>query len=343
MTVANKTLSRTKGQDKPILSVQGLKTFFDTPAGIVNAVDDVSFDLASKEILAIVGESGSGKTVTAQSILKLVPAPPGRYAGGKILIDGFDLLSKSELELEKIRGQRISMIFQNPRAALNPSFTVSTQLVETIRRHDPSISRVSAKNRMLELLSSVDFPDPKRVAASYPHQMSGGMCQRVGIALSIACEPEILIADEPTTGLDVLVQATILLLLKREHTRRKLPIILITHDLGVVRALATRVIVMYAGKIQEEGSADAVLSNPQHPYTKALINAVPHSRHSGRRLSQIKGQPPDLLKLPAGCSFSDRCQVAAPMCSASKPDLHLSPSGSKVRCHLFSSDRTSPL
>tara|TARA_B100000745_G_scaffold263365_1_gene187757 strand:+ start:2059 stop:3090 length:1032 start_codon:yes stop_codon:yes gene_type:complete len=343
MTVANKMLSRNRIQDKPILSVQGLKTFFDTPAGVVNAVDDVSFDLASKEILAIVGESGSGKTVMAQSILKLVPVPPGRYVGGKILIDGFDLLSKSELELEKIRGQRISMIFQNPRAALNPSFTVSTQLVETVRRHQPSISRANAKNRVLELLSSVDFPDPKRVAASYPHQMSGGMCQRVGIALSIACEPEILIADEPTTGLDVLVQATILLLLKREHARRKLPIILITHDLGVVRALATRVIVMYAGKIQEEGPADTVLSNPQHPYTKALINAVPHSRHSGQRLNQIKGQPPDLLKLPAGCSFSDRCQVAAPMCSASIPDLHLSPSGSKVRCHLFASDITSPL
>ena len=169
------------------------------------------------------------------------------------------------------------------------------------------------------------------------------MCQRVGIALSIACEPEILIADEPTTGLDVLVQATILLLLKREHARRKLPIILITHDLAVVRALSTRVIVMYAGKIQEEGSADTVLSNPQHPYTKALINAVPHSRHSGQRLNQIKGQPPDLLKLPAGCSFSDRCQVAVPMCSASIPDLHLSPSGSKVPCQLFSSDITNPL
>ena len=335
-------LSRNRRQDKPLLSVQGLKTVFDTPTGIVNAVDDVSFDLATKEILAIVGESGSGKTVTAQSILKLVPAPPGRYAGGKILIDGFDLLSKSELELEKIRGQRISMIFQNPRAALNPSFTVLTQLIETVKRHDPSISRANAEKRVLELLSSVDFPDPKRVAASYPHQMSGGMCQRVGIALSIACEPEILIADEPTTGLDVLVQATILLLLKREHARRNLPIILITHDLGVVRALATRVIVMYAGKIQEQGSADTVLANPQHPYTKALIDSVPNPRHSDRRLNQIKGQPPDLLKLPVGCSFNDRCQVATPMCSASMPNLRLSPSGSEVRCHLFPPASTTP-
>tara|TARA_B100000676_G_C18085859_1_gene854982 strand:+ start:4192 stop:5205 length:1014 start_codon:yes stop_codon:yes gene_type:complete len=325
-----------KRQDKSLLSVQGLKTYFDTPAGVVKAVDDVSFDLASKEILAIVGESGSGKSVTAQSILKLVPRPPGRYAGGKILIDGVDLLSTSEPELEDIRGQRISMIFQNPRAALNPSFTVLTQLVETIRRHNRSISRTEAEDRVLEILSLVDFPDTKRVAASYPHQMSGGMCQRVGIALSIVCEPEILIADEPTTGLDVLVQATILLLLKREHARRHLPIILITHDLGVVRALATRIVVMYAGKVQEEGSADTILSNPQHPYTKALIDAVPNSDRSGQRLSQIKGQPPDLLQLPTGCSFSDRCEVAIAMCSTSMPDLHPSPSGSKVRCHLFS-------
>lgn len=318
-----------------VLSVSNLQTHFATPAGVVKAVDDVSFDLRRDEILAIVGESGSGKSVTAQSIMKLVAVPPGRYAGGRIELDGLDILSMSEKTLERIRGERIAMIFQNPRAALNPSFTIETQIVETLRRHNPTLTKSAAVERSLELLRAVDFPDPPRVAASYPHQMSGGMCQRVNVALAMACDPEILIADEPTTALDVLVQATILLLLKRTHRERGLPIIVITHDFGVVRALATRVIVMYGGKIQEQGRADTLLANPQHPYTKALIGSVPKADEPNRRLYQIEGQPPDLSRLPCGCSFAPRCVFAMPKCRTKLPALYDSPAGSKVRCHLF--------
>lgn len=340
MAEASVDMTRGNGQEPEssvdtVLSVKNLKTYFDTPAGVVKAVDDVSFDLRKTDILAIVGESGSGKSVTAQSIMKLVAMPPGQYAGGRIELDGRDLLSLNDRALERVRGERISMIFQNPRAALNPSFTVATQMVETLRRHDRSLTKDKAVKRSMALLRAVDFPDPQRVAASYPHQMSGGMCQRVGVALSMACEPEILIADEPTTALDVLVQATILLLLKRAHIERGLPIILITHDFGVVRALATRVIVMYAGKVQESGPAEAILSNPQHPYTKALIDSVPKPDEPDRRLYQIEGQPPDLARLPAGCSFADRCDFAMAKCRTDAPSIHHSPAGTVVRCHLF--------
>ena len=318
-----------------VLSDDRLRTYFDTPAGVVKAVDDVTFRLHRGDILAIVGESGSGKSVTAQSLMKLVAMPPGRYAGGQVLMDGLDLLSQSERTLGAIRGKRISMIFQNPRAALNPAFTVLTQMVETLRRHNRSLSKLAAAKRATTLLRAVDFPDPERVAVSYPHQMSGGMCQRVGVALGTACEPEVLIADEPTTALDVLVQATILLLLKRAHAERGLSIILITHDFGVLRARATRVIVMYAGQIQEQGWVDEVLVNPQHPYTKALIQAVPDPESADRRLHQIEGQPPDLLSLPAGCSFADRCAFTMPRCHAERPGLHRLAAGTEVRCHLF--------
>ncbi len=340
MTEVSVESTRRNGQksepsDDTVLSVKNLKTYFDTPAGVVKAVDDVSFDLRRTDILAIVGESGSGKSVTAQSIMKLIAVPPGRYAGGRIDLDGLDLLSLNEKALERVRGERISIIFQNPRAALNPSFTVAAQLIETLRHHDRSLSKGEAAKRAVALLRAVDFPDPQRVAASYPHQMSGGMCQRVGFALSMACEPEILIADEPTTALDVLVQATILLLLKRAHVERGLPIILITHDFGVVRVLAMWVIVMYAGKIQESGPAETVLSDPQHPYTKALIYSVPKPDEPARRLYQIKGQPPDLSRLPSGCSFADRCEFVMAKCRTTAPELHRSPTGSTVRCHLF--------
>ena len=321
-----------------VLSVRNLRTWFDTPGGVVKAVDDVSFELRRGDVLAIVGESGSGKSVTAQSIMKLVARPPGRYAGGAVHMDGEDLLSLDERALEEIRGNRISMIFQSPRAALNPSFTVSTQMVETLRRHDPGLSKEEARRQALALLRAVDFPDPARVAASYPHQMSGGMCQRVGIALSLACDPRVLIADEPTTALDVLVQSTILLLLKRTYLAKGIPILLITHDFGVVRALATRVIVMYAGKIQEEGPVDSVLSEPQHPYTRVLIDSVPKAEHAERRLFQIEGQPPNLSRLPPGCSFAERCSFATATCHAEEPALRRSANGSLVRCHLVAPD-----
>lgn len=326
----------------PILSVCGLRTYFFTPSGIVKAVDDVSFDLLRGEILAIVGESGSGKSVTALSLMKLVASPPGRYVSGEILLDGRNVLACSEGELEEIRGRRISMIFQNPRAALNPSFTILTQLSDTIRRHDLSLTRTSARKQALTRLAELGVPDPERVGMSYPHQISSGMCQRTGLALAMASHPDILIADEPTTMLDAWVQARILLMLKRMHLTRGLPIILITHDFGVVRALATRVIVMYAGRVQEEGTADTIFENPQHPYTRALIDSVPRPDRSTHRLYQIPGQPPDLSRLPPGCSFADRCDSVMPICRTKTPELYISASRSLARCHLFASEDSSP-
>ena len=320
------------------LSVRNLRTYFYTPAGVVKAVDDVSFDLSRSDILAIVGESGCGKSVTGLSIMKLIPVPPGRYVAGTVALDGTDLMPLNDHQMQSFRGQRVAMIFQNPRASLNPSFTVRAQMIETLRRHDASLSKSQAEDHLIAMLREAGFPDPERVAASYPHQLSGGMCQRVSFALSMACKPDILIADEPTTALDVLVQATILLLLKRAHEERGLAIILITHDFGVVRAMATRVIVMYAGKIQEQGPAETVLANAQHPYTKALIESVPNPDEPKQRLYQIPGQPPDLSRLPQGCRFAERCSSVMPVCRSRDPQLLPTPSGSLARCHLFASE-----
>lgn len=317
-----------------MLSVRRLRTYFDTPSGPVRAVEDVSFDLHRHDVLAIVGESGSGKSVTGLSIMRLVPTPPGRHAGGEVVLHGRDLLALEERALERVRGRQMAMIFQNPRAALNPAYTVLTQMVETLRRHEAGLSQGAAKSRALAMMSELGFPEPRRTAESFPHQLSGGMCQRVGIALAMACRPELLIADEPTTALDVLVQATILLLLERAHREHALPIILITHDFGVVRAIANRVIVMYAGRVQETGAADAVLSRPQHPYTRALIDSVPNPDRPGRRLRQIGGQPPDPARPPAGCAFAPRCDVATAECWARIPTLHPTDTG-HVRCHLL--------
>jgi peptide/nickel transport system ATP-binding protein len=317
-----------------VLSVRNLRTHFDTPAGAVKAVDDISFDLGHDDILAIVGESGSGKSVTALSIMKLVPTPPGRYVSGSAVIDGIDLMGLGQRDLVRVRGAKLAMIFQNPRAALSPSFTIRTQLLETLRLHARR-SIEDPEQRLLKMLRSVGFSDPQRVAQSYPHQLSGGMCQRIGLALAFACDPAVLIADEPTTALDVLVQAKILHLLARVHRERRLPILIITHDFGVVRAIATRVLVMYAGKIQEAGSVDQILNSPQHPYTRALIASVPDPERMTAGFYQIRGQPPDLLRLPRGCKFADRCDYVMPVCRSVEADMSPSPSGSSVRCHLF--------
>ena len=220
--------------------------------------------------------SGSGKTVTALSLIRLVQTPPGKYLGGSIKIDGLDILALSERDLENVRGKIIGMIFQNPRASLDPSFTAESQLVETLLRHNSNLDRAAALRAAREALVEVGFGDPDRVLASYPHQLSGGMCQRVGLAMALACDPKLLIADEPTTALDVGVQAKILLLLKNRSRATGLPIVIITHDMGVVRAVATRVLVMYGGHVQEEGPVDDVLSDPHHPYTQALINSIPN-------------------------------------------------------------------
>ena len=325
----------------PALSVRNLRTFFDTPAGTVKAVDDVSFDLGPRDILAIVGESGSGKSVTALSIMKLIPSPPGRYVSGSATIDGIDLMSLSPRQLVAMRGRKLAMIFQNPRAALNPSFTIRSQLIETLHRHQPDLNPVEAEQQIMATMRTVGFSDPKRVAASYPHQLSGGMCQRIGIALAFACNPEILIADEPTTALDVVVQARILHLLKRAHEERGLPIICITHDFGMVRAIANRVIVMYAGRIQEAGDVDTVLERPKHPYTQALIASVPDPERATGRFFQVRGQPPDLLRLPRGCKFADRCDQATDLCRSVEPPLLFAADGSGVRCHLYPASQVS--
>jgi len=321
--------------DKRILSVNNLSVYFFTPSGVVKAVERVSFDVFKGRILAIVGESGSGKTVTALSTMKLVQVPPGKYVSGEVLLDGENILSASDKRLQEIRGKRISMIFQNPRAALNPSFTVFRQLIETIKKHNQSLSKKAALDYAKEVLRDVGVMESEQVGTSYPHQISTGMCQRIGLAMSMACHPDLLIADEPTTMLDAMVQAKILLMLKRTSKEKQLPIIVITHDFGVVDALAEEIIVMYAGMIQEQGKADIILNTPQHPYTKALILSVPNPERPTQRLFQIDGQPPDLSRLPKGCSFADRCPSVISRCREKRPVLYKSPTGSYACCHLF--------
>lgn len=318
-----------------VLSVRHLKTWFYTPAGVVRAVDGVSFDVSVGDILAMVGESGSGKTVTALSILKLVATPPARYVEGEVLIDGSDVLSLGPRELEQVRGGKIGMIFQNPRGALDPSFTIRSQLIESIRRHNRGADVSAAADTAVTALSEVGFADVDRVLASYPHQLSGGMCQRVGLAIALACRPRLLIADEPTTALDVGVQAKILLLLKRKNRDLRLPLVVITHDFGVVRAIATRVIVMYAGQIQEEGPVDAVLEDPLHPYTVALVRSVPDPDVTEGALQAIPGEAPDLIAAPAGCRFAPRCDRVFDRCRTELPSLHRMSDGRQARCHLL--------
>lgn len=317
------------------LSVRDLKTHFHTPAGTVKSVDAVDFDLFPDDILAIVGESGSGKSVTAQSIMKLVPTPPGEYVSGSVYLQDLDILALDEPAMQGVRGRRIGMIFQNARAALNPSFTIGYHLEETLRCHNTSKSEQQIDESSEMLLREVGFSDPQRIQVSYPHQLSGGMCQRVGIALCLACDPEIVIADEPTTALDVIVQATVLNKLRQIHKERGVPIILITHDFGVVRYLATRVIVMYAGKIQEDGTVEQVLLSPAHPYTKALLQSVPDIADGKDRLFQIPGQPPSLISMPAGCSLADRCDHATAHCRKYQPELWPTLGNSMARCHFY--------
>jgi oligopeptide/dipeptide ABC transporter ATP-binding protein len=320
-------------RDEILLDVQNLCVDFDTASGSFRAVDDVSFSVRRGQILGVVGESGSGKSVTAQAIMKLIPTPPGRYAGGRVVFDGRELLAMSERDLRRLRGDRIAMIFQNPRAALNPAFTVGAQLIEALREHT-GLSRRDTRARAETTMRGVGFSDARRVLGSYPHQLSGGMCQRVGIAIAMATDPDLLIADEPTTALDVLVQKAALETLRGLHASREMPIILISHDFGVIRAMATQVLVMYAGQVQEQGAVDAILSRPGHPYTKGLLNSIPDPARKAQRLYQIDGHPPDLARLPPGCRFADRCEHVYARCRSESPRLWPTPSGSYARCHL---------
>lgn len=316
------------------LDVRDLCVGFSTPAGLMVAVEDMALSVARGEILAIIGESGSGKTVTAMAIARLVASPPARYLGGSVRLGDDEILALDERAMERVRGRRIATIFQNPRASLDPSFTVRSQLTETLRRHDPALDRAGAEAAALDALREVGFPDAERVMASYPHQLSGGMCQRIALAMALACRPEVLIADEPTTALDVGVQARILLLLLRRSRSTGLPVILITHDMGVVAAMASRVLVMYGGHRQEEAPAAELLDRPLHPYTRALIAAIPDPDAPPGARSFIEGEPPDLSDPPPGCRFAPRCPLAEARCHKDLPVWRRVAPGRSVRCHV---------
>ncbi len=305
----------------PLLEIRDLHTEFRTGAGIVRAVDGVSYTVDPGETVAVVGESGSGKSVTAMSVLRLIPNPPGRITGGEVWFDGRDLLKLSEEEMRQVRGGDIGMIFQEPMTSLNPVLSIERQITETLEEHRGS-SPEAAHDRALELLRLVGISDPDRRLRQYPHQLSGGMRQRVMIAIALACEPKLIIADEPTTALDVTIQAQILELMQSLTKRLGVALIIITHNLGVVARYARRVNVMYAGRIVESGRAGALYHHPRHPYTIALLRSVPRlDRPRQAKLDPIEGSPPDLTRLDAGCSFRPRCRFAVARCAEAPPPL----------------------
>jgi peptide/nickel transport system ATP-binding protein len=310
-----------------VLSVRDLRTQFFTRDGVVRAVDGMSFDLKRGETLCIVGESGCGKSVTALSILGLIPPGAGRIVGGSIKFEGAELTALPEREMRRIRGNRISMIFQEPMTSLNPVLTVGDQIAETLQIHQ-NLDRRTAWNRAIEMLALVRIAEPKRRAGEYPHQLSGGMRQRVMIAMALACNPRVLVADEPTTALDVTIQAQILNLMLELKEELGTAIILITHDLGVVAETAQRVIVMYAGRVAEEASVDELLRDPKHPYTRGLIGSLPRRRAAGvargrsrSRLQEIAGIVPSLREAIPGCAFAPRCSLATDRCAVQQPPL----------------------
>jgi oligopeptide/dipeptide ABC transporter ATP-binding protein len=325
------------GPDETVLEIENLQTHFFTTAGVVRAVDGVSYAVRSGETLGVVGESGCGKSVTALSVLRLVANPPGRIVGGSIRFAGTNLLDLSEGEMEAIRGNDISMIFQEPMTSLNPLMTVGRQISEAIALHQ-GLSRRAAFEQAIEMLRRVHIPEPERRVHAYPHQLSGGMRQRVMIAMALSCGPKVLIADEPTTALDVTIQAQILDLMRELQERLGTAIILITHDLGVVAENADRVVVMYAGRKVEEASAKALFETPGHPYTLGLLGSIPnlevaaHTNARRARLTEIKGMVPSLADLPEGCTFAPRCAFATDGCRADYPPLVQHRPGHWVSC-----------
>jgi peptide/nickel transport system ATP-binding protein len=322
--------------ETPLLSVESLQTHFGTIDGVVRAVEGLSFTIHAGETVAIVGESGCGKSVTSMSILRLIPTPPGKMAG-RIMFQGRDLLKCSDAEMRGIRGKDISMIFQEPMTSLNPVLNVGRQIGESLRLHE-GLSARDAERRAVEILTLVGIPAPERRVREYPHQLSGGMRQRVMIAIALACNPKLLIADEPTTALDVTIQAQILDLMRDLKTRLGSAIMLITHDLGVVAEMAQRVVVMYAGRKVEEGTAIDIFGNPLHPYTRGLLGAVPKLGSSlettGRtKLTEIGGQVPSLRKPIIGCAFAGRCPMVTEMCRKVAPAVEEKQPGHLVACH----------
>ena len=317
-----------------ILQVKDLEVSFLTYAGEVKAVRGVTFDVEKGEALAIVGESGCGKSVTAQSIMKLIPRPPGVYKNGQILFDNHeDILQLKNKEMENIRGSSVGMIFQDPMTSLNPTMTIGKQISEGLIKHQ-GLSKSEAMKRSIEMLELVGIPNPEMRVRQYPHEFSGGMRQRAMIAIALSCSPKLLIADEPTTALDVTIQAQIIDLLKDLQKKLDTSIILITHDLGVVADLAQRIAVMYAGKIIEQGKLDDIFYNPQHPYTVGLLKSVPRLDSKGHKLVSIDGTPPDLLDPPKGCPFYPRCHYAMEVCVNNFPEETIVSPDHKVHCWL---------
>jgi peptide/nickel transport system ATP-binding protein len=316
-----------------VLEVRDLVTSFATPRGRLTAVDGVSLELHAGETLCVVGESGCGKSVTALSILRLLPEPQATIERGEILFEGRDLRRLPYPELRQLRGSRIAMIFQEPMTSLNPVFRIGDQIAEALRVHR-DLSRSAQDARVVELLELVGIPEPRTRMRDYPHQLSGGMRQRVMIAMALANDPAVLIADEPTTALDVTVQAQILELLEALKRRFRMAVLLITHDLGVVAEVAQRVAVLYAGRVVEAGSVEEIFRAPQHPYTRGLLDSLPSARvHPGQPLHVIKGRVPDLHARPAGCSFRERCPRALELCARVDPELGAGRGGTRVACH----------
>lgn len=313
-----------------LLRVENLVTRFYTDEGVVKAVDGNSFGLDADEALGVVGESGSGKTVTALSIMRLIENP-GRIEGGKIIFLGEDLLRKSEREMRRIRGREISMVFQDALSSLNPTLTVGAQIVRVVRNH-MRISRRDGRRRAIELLAAVGIPEPAKRASHYPHQLSGGMRQRALIAMAISCNPKLLILDEPTTALDVTIEAQIFELIGKLKRELGMGVFLITHDLSVVASFCQRVIIMYAGKIVEEAPVDELYANPLHPYTLGLLRSIPPLEGEAERLESIPGEVPDLINLPSGCNFSPRCPLADERCWQTEPELLEASPGHRVAC-----------
>ncbi|KOF55992.1 MULTISPECIES: ABC transporter ATP-binding protein [Clostridium] len=319
---------------KELLEVKSLNTYFYTQAGVVKAVNDVSFKINEGETVCIVGESGCGKSVTSMSILKLIPSPPGKIVSGEILFKGKDLLSLSEDELRKVRGNEISVIFQEPMTSLNPVFTIGYQISESLMLHK-NLSEAEAKKASIEALKLVGIPRAESIFESYPHELSGGMRQRAMIAMAISCDPELLIADEPTTALDVTIQAQILDLMRDLKKKINTSIMLITHDLGVVAEMADYVVVMYAGKIVEEAPVRELFKNPLHPYTIGLLKSKPSINDEVDRLYSIPGQVPNPVGMPENCYFCERCEKAKDICSKKQPHLVQVNDVHKVACWLY--------
>jgi len=320
----------------PLLEIKGLKTHFSTDDGILQAVDGVDITINKGETLCVVGESGCGKTVTAMSILKLIAMPPGRIAAGEIIFEGRDLVPLTSKQLDEIRAKEIGFIFQEPMTSLNPVLTVGEQIAESLRRHE-GVTKKQALELTIEMLKLVQIPNAEGRVHNYPHQFSGGMRQRVMIAMALACKPKLIIADEPTTALDVTIQAQILDLLQDMKERFGMAVMLITHAMGVVAETAQRVVVMYAGKVVEEADVDALFADPRHPYTQGLIRSIPRidlaSEHK-TRLEAIGGSVPILINPPVGCRFAPRCKFAMGVCTAKEPLLRQIAPGHRMACHL---------